>query len=103
MWGVSAQKGRSRLRAGRGGKGAEAWAHRGGGRGQGQLLRDSAMDSDFGTVKFSPCACCITRPPLFLAGGGREIRRERIQPPGLGVTCWPKPGGGKWWSQALPK
>lgn len=37
----------------------------GGGRGQGQLLRDSAMDSDFGTVKFSSCACCITRPPLF--------------------------------------
>lgn len=75
----------------------------GGGRGQGQLLRDSAMDSDFGTVKFSPCACCITPLPLlFLAGGRRKIRRELAQPPGPGVTCWPKPGEASGGSRPSP-
>lgn len=41
--------------------------------GQGQVLCDSALDSDAGTVKFSLQAPCYTR--AFLAGGEGVVRR----------------------------
>lgn len=83
------------------GKGADAWAG-GGAEARGSVFVTQQWIPTLGQLNLVPVPAVLHAPP-FLAGGGREIRRELIQPPGPGVTCWPKPGGGKRWSQALPK
>lgn len=81
------------LPAGTAGRGAEA-------RGSSSVTQQ--WSPTLGQLNLAPMPA-VLRSPLFLAGGRRKIRRKLAQPPGPGVTCWPKPGGGEWWIQALLK